>query len=193
MQKIEINLNHGTKIENYQIHSSHDRLPINQSLQKSLDQMGLSSYYSRLAVGIAEELMMNAIYDAPLASGKEKYRRLNRQHEVLLDKCDEAVFSVACDGRILALSVIDPFGELSRDKVFQYLRKVLVRNDTDQLIDTKELGAGLGLYKVLYSCHSLVFNVQKGKFTKVLALIDCERQLRDFSRMPRSIQYFEID
>lgn len=174
-----------------QICGSRDRIQAQADVLKFAESISLSGTQTRLAAGITEELVMNAIFDAPAASGIDHYQSIRRGAEVVLEPGHESTLTLAYDGRILGISVLDPFGAMTRGKLFQYIRKVLVRGDSNQLIDTKELGAGLGLYKILYSCHSLICNIEPGKHTEVIALIDCERQLRDFSRSPRSIQYFE--
>ena len=45
----------------------------------------------------------------------------------------------------------DPFGLLKKEKFFEYLKKVLSRDDSSKIIDTKKGGAGLGLLKILFS------------------------------------------
>jgi hypothetical protein len=174
-----------------QIRGSRDRIQAQTDVLNFAESIRLSGTQTRLAAGITEELVMNAIFDAPAASGIDHYQSIRRGSEVVLEAGHESTLTLAFDGRILGISVLDPFGAMTRGKLYQYIRKVLVRSDSNQLIDTKELGAGLGLYKILYSCHSLICNIEPGKHTEVIALIDCERQLRDFSRSPRSIQYFE--
>lgn len=175
-----------------EVKRSDDREYLNNQVMRYADQKGLSQHIGKLAFGITEELLMNAIYDAPVHGGKHRYGHLPRTVPVNLEPNEYAKLSFGCDDIVFAIAVQDPFGSLSRDTVFSYLRKVLRRNDSATLIDEKKGGAGLGLFKILYSCHSMVCNVTPGKTTEVLALIDIRQQLRDFSKMARSIHFFQV-
>ena len=68
--------------------------------------------------------------------------------------------------------------------------KIIPEFEDRQLIDTKKGGAGLGLFKMLYSSHSVVCNVDPGKTTEVIVLISLIHPVRDFVHLPRSIHYF---
>lgn len=179
-----------TLIHERTITSSKDRETCNIQVQQWIDSCGQSKSIGRLAFGIAEELVMNAIYDAPVAGGRHHYDKLERHEARDLAPDEYAKLRYGCDGQTIAISIVDPFGAFSRDKWWQYARKVLKREDTDTLIDKKKGGAGLGLFKMLYSSHGVVCNVEPGKKTEVIVLIDLRQSLRDFSQMPRSIHYF---
>ena len=153
----------------------------------------LGQYTSKLVFGITEELLMNAIYDAPVAGGKLHYAELPRTSPIVLQPDEYGKLTFGCDGSVFAISVADPFGALKREKLFQYLKKVLRRSDSANLIDTKKGGAGLGLFKILYSSHALICNVDPGRKTEVIALIDIQHQVRDFSKMARSVHYFATE
>ena len=182
----------GTPLTELIVKGSVDRDDYNNRVMAFAEENRLGHYMAKLAFGITEELLMNAIYDAPLAAGLHHYGELPRTASVELKPEEYSRLTYGCDGKSFAIGVADPFGALRRDKLFQYLKKVLRRGDSTNLIDTKKGGAGLGLFKILYSSHALVCNVQAGKCTEVIALIDIEHQVRDFSRMARSIHYFEI-
>jgi len=147
---------------------------------------------AKLVFGITEELLMNAIYDAPVADGRHRYGELPRTTAVDLEPHEYSQLSFGCDGNVFGIAVSDPFGALSKVKLYEYIRKVLRRSDSINLIDRKKGGAGLGLFKILYSCHSLICNVQPHVKTEVIALIDIHSQVRDFSKMARSIHYFSV-
>lgn len=187
---IEKYLLHNTPVQSRTVKSSRDRETYNTDIQRWVETCGLSRSIARLAFGVSEELLMNAIYDAPIAGGRSNYESLERTtHRDLLPD-EYSTLRFGCDGRLLALSIQDPFGAFPRDKWWLYSRKILKRNDVDGLIDTKKGGAGLGIFKMLYSSHGLVCNVDPGKMTEVIVLIDLTQPVRDFMSMPRSIHYF---
>lgn len=179
------------EIQSHQVRSSSDRDPLNKMVQEWVDACGVSKNISRLAHGICEELLMNAIYDAPVAGGRTHYELLERTSKRDLRPDEWSTLQFGMDHRVFAISVTDPFGAFLREKWFSYLRKALKRDDTNNLIDTKKGGAGLGLFKMLYSSHGVVCNVDQGKQTEVIVLININIPVRDFIHMPRSIHYFK--
>ena len=190
---IEKYLAPATPITKAAVTGSADREGLNSSVMHFAEQNRLGQYVSKLVFGITEELLMNSIYDAPIAGGAHHYNEMPRTMSVTLRPEEYSVLSYGCDGMVFAVSVTDPFGALKKETLFRYLKKVLRRQDSSNLIDTKQGGAGLGLFKILYSAHSLVCNVHPKKQTEVMALIDIHHQVRDFSRMTRSVSYFLED
>ena len=187
---IEKYLSPQSDIQSRIIKGSADRDVSNKAVQDWVEACGLSKNLARLASGICEELLMNAIYDAPVAGGRAHYEAMERRAVRELEEDEWATLKYGADSRVFAISITDPFGAFARDRWFSYLRKVLKRNDSEQLIDTKKGGAGLGLFKMLYSSHSVVCNVDPGKTTEVIVLISLIHPVRDFVHLPRSIHYF---
>ena len=181
-----------TTIHELTVTGSKDRETFNASVMQFAEENRLGQYLAKLVFGITEELLMNAIYDAPIAGGKTHYNELPRTAAITLDPSEYSRLSFGCDGSLFGISVTDPFGALTREKLFQYLKKVIRRADSANLIDTKKGGAGLGLFKILYSSHALVCNVQPLQRTEVMALIDLQTQVRDFSKMARSVHFFSV-
>ena len=171
--------------------SAASRDQLNSEVMEYANNHKVGTYRSKLAFSISEELLMNATYDALAAAKIEKYKDLRKHPETILDPEHRSVLQYACDGKILAISVKDPFGLLEREKYYHYLKKVLSRDDSTKIIDTKQGGAGLGLFKILFSCHSLICNVDRNVCTEMIALIDLDSKVKDFSRMTRSIHFFQ--
>lgn len=187
---IEKYLAPGTRVIRLPIRGSQDREPYNALVMNFVKECGFSMHLAKTAFGITEELLMNAIYDAPVAAGSTHYAELPRSEPLTLLEKDQGILTYASDGRILVISAADPFGALKKDKLLRYLKKVLKRSDSQDLIDNKKGGAGLGLFKILYSSHGIICNVVPGKKTEMMAIIDTEEQLRDFSSTARSIHFF---
>ncbi len=187
---IEKYLAPGVVIIEERITSSRSRDLHNQSVTQYAQRFQIGQHTAKMIFGITEELLMNAIFDAPRAGGRDVQDEQDSKGIVDLTQDEQALLRYGCDGEIFAVSVQDPFGALTRTKLFEYIRKVLLRRDSSTLIDNKKGGAGLGIFKILYSSHGLVCNVTAGKLTETIALIDIHDQLRDFSKAARSIHYF---
>ncbi len=172
------------------VRNSAEREELNTKVMRFCEACHLGQHASRMAFGITEELLMNTLYDAPVAAGIERFKSVVQTNQIVLQPEEYGELSYACDGQTLAISSSDPFGMLRKSTLLTYLKKVLRRDESEGLIDDKRGGAGLGLFKILYSSHGLVCNVEVGKRTEIMALIDVNDQLRDFSSMSRSIHYF---
>lgn len=121
---------------------------------------------------VADELMMNALYHAPVdKDGKELYRDRTLKELVQLPEVPAIEVQYGSTGRYFGLSVRDGGGSLSRERAMQYLLKA--RSTTPEM-EQKVGGAGLGLVSVLRSVSKLVFNLEPGKSTEVVGLFDIE-------------------
>lgn len=176
----------------FKIKGTNDRDGIIKELKDFCELHKLGGSLPRRVSSIAEELMMNAIYDAPVAGGRMRYAEM-RDRAYELEPEEYGQLEIAYDSKILAVSVTDPFGAFARDKFFSYVKKVLQRGEIKDLIDTKKGGAGLGIFKILYDSTSLILNVCPGVKTEVIALLDCTEKIQDFDRLGRSIHYFKSE
>jgi hypothetical protein len=178
-----------TKIFKHPVVGSSSRSLLNRQIATYAERIGLGLHLTKNISSISEELLMNVIYDAPAAAQRDNLSKsLNRQMELPAEQ--QGQFTYGCDGKIFAIGAQDPFGLFHRDIFFRYIKKVIHRADSAKIIDTKASGAGLGLFKILYSAHALICNVSPGYKTEMIALIDVGLQIRDFSKMPRSVHYF---
>lgn len=179
-----------TVIHRELVRSSNEREMLNHKVLRFAEACHLGQHAARTAFGISEELLMNAVYDAPAAAGIPRFQNIDQTQGIVLEPAEYGELSFGCDGQILAIASSDPFGELRKTTLLTYLKKVLRRDEGAGLIDQKKGGAGLGFFKILYSSHGIICNVSPKKRTEIMALIDIGDPLRDFSVMPRSIQYF---
>lgn len=127
----------------------------------------------RLA-NVVDELLMNALLDAPTAAGAAGAR---------------AQLRFACDDRVLAISVADDYGALSQRALIDNVRRARSEHGRPQ---TAGAGAGLGLYFVLANVASLIVNVEPGRRTEVVCLFDVVRPTRRpaVARGVRSLHVF---
>ncbi len=172
-----------------QVTTSRTKEAILGRLEDYLNNIGCNRRLVGLAMGVADEFLMNAIYNAPVdKTGKTKYHSRSRSEPVDLEPHEMVRFRYACDGRVLALSVEDNFGRLERATVLNYLRKCFVRGE-DQ-IDQKDGGAGLGLYYIYESLNQFVINVAPKRRTEMIGIMDVSGTYRDFAEQPKSLNIF---
>jgi hypothetical protein len=121
---------------------------------------------------VADELMMNALYHAPVdKDGKELFAGRTLKELSQLPEVPAIEVSYGSSGRYFGISVRDGGGSLTRTRALQYLAKAkTAQADIEQKIG----GAGLGLVSTLRSVSKLVFNLDPGRSTEVIGLFDME-------------------
>jgi hypothetical protein len=127
------------------------------SLDESLEDAGVARTRRERAIAVTDELLMNALYDAPDDAGVTRDR-------------GEARLSWSLAGGEFTVTVRDPFGSLRADVLakrvasFFRLRKVEVSR--------RGRGAGIGLYLVLRNASSCSFLVERGEASEISARLD---------------------
>ncbi len=155
-------------------------------------QLGANSrLIERLAV-VAHELLMNAMYDAPVdGQGKPLYAH-DRKQDVILDDKEAPTLRLGFDGMTAALEVTDPFGGLKRKHVLNSILRGLdgARSDRAEVLDTTHGGAGLGFFRMYGACTAVVVDVKHGESTRVLALFDLDASMREARASAASLHLF---
>jgi hypothetical protein len=117
-----------------------------------------------------EELLLNAIYDAPRSpDGKAMNAGLDRRTPVALDAGAQVRLQYGCDGRNFVVSVADRFGALERAHVVNSLMKLLEPAGPRPVAGAG--GAGLGLMLTYGAANQLVVQVVPGRFTEVTGVM----------------------
>jgi hypothetical protein len=117
----------------------------------------------------SDELMMNALYHAPIdAQGRRLSEGKAPRDLINVPPPRPVLLQYACSGRYFAVTVQDSYGSLSREQLLSYLG----RAESALSMDDKPQGAGLGLVSVLAAASKLVFNLDPGGGTEVIALFD---------------------
>ncbi len=159
----------GAPVHQASVRSSDDKDRALAEVVTFAESMGLGNEKLRRVELAAEELLMNALYDAPRnSSGGERHASQDRRLAVSLGP-DEAVhMRYGCDGQTLAIAVADPFGALTKRAVTERLRKV---RDGVPKPEVGVAGAGLGLVMTYSVANQLIFSVSPGRLTEVTAVL----------------------
>ena len=103
----------------------------------------LRSSLRRNAVQVTEELLMNAMYQAPVdEAGVRIYADIEPRLRIRRKTPRPVSLRYAIHNKCFYISVRDRFGTLTKETVLRYIHKCL---HSRQQIDGKTLGAGLGL------------------------------------------------
>jgi len=125
----------------------------------------------RSAIGqVCEELLMNALYDAPVDDGGNAVFAEVDPH-LRLDQQSPRPVSIryATTAQHFAVAVRDRFGTLEKAHILNYLEKCLKSPDQ---IDRKTYGAGLGLYLIANNAAQFIVNLAPGMASEVVCTFD---------------------
>jgi len=153
-----------------QIRSYKQRRDALDEIEEYTRELRLRGRIRRCAGQVAEELLMNAMYQAPVDDEgarvfeeEEPQRRIRRRTPRPV-----SLRFVARDGALF-ISVRDRYGSFHRDSLAHYL----LRCSTEEVqMEDKKLGAGLGLYIVCSTSSRIVVNVFPGKLSEFICVLE---------------------
>jgi hypothetical protein len=125
----------------------------------------------RSAIGqVAEELLMNALYDAPVDDeGRAIFAEVDPHDRTKMRTPRPVSIRYAATDDMFAVAVRDRFGRLAKNTILAYIEKCI---KSPNQIDRKTYGAGLGLYLVANAAATYVVNVAYGIATEVVCTFD---------------------
>ena len=180
----------GTEIHEAPVERSDKRRELIEGMIEYFQGLGIRGALVRRCERVAEELLMNILYDAPCdAQGKSLYNHLDRATEITLAPEQRGTFRFACDGSFLAIAVEDPFGSLTRSTILNYLERCYAQGIAGPTPEQKG-GGGNGLFQIIQSSSLVVFNVRPRAKTEVIALFNINIQINKLSVHP-SFHFFE--
>ncbi len=165
---VERYLAHGAPLHQHVPISTHGRLGILAAVRDDLASLGISARHERHAALIADELLANAIHDAPSRAGTV-HRGSVRDPDRPLSARERPRLRWGADGRTLAIEVTDQFGNLDGETIRAHLAKLVDRSTKPR---EGNGGAGLGLAMAYTAASQLVFHLCPGRMTQAIGLID---------------------
>ena len=167
----------GTDLHETIIEHGSQRSDLVGRIAQQVRARGQSARVASMAMLVADELISNAVHNAPVDADGVHYRKdLPRDKDIALDVAHQVRLRWGCDARYIAIEVTDKFGSLDRETVLSSLAKKDVRDAGG--------GAGMGVALAYRSCDHLVFNLAPGKRTEIIALIDVRHPAAE--RVPAS-------
>jgi hypothetical protein len=163
----------GTQIHNALVGDYQEKSLCIAQVSELAETMGVRRKYREPMEQCLDEMLMNALYDAPVdEQGQQIFSEIPTKTRISLRVEQKVVVQYACDGKRFSIAVRDAFGTLERDTVLRYLHKCL---HAEQQIDRKIGGAGLGLYLMTNSSTEVYFNVLPGVATEAVCVFDLEQ------------------
>lgn len=173
-------LSWGAHVVESKLKSSNQRAEEIEKMEEHFKSFGVRSTFLEQAHTVAEEMLMNAIYDAPADSeGKPLFNHLSRLDTVELTEEQAVTMRYGTDGVLLAVSVTDAFGTLTKSILQSYLQKNYQGLETGS---SHKGGAGKGLHMIVANSDFVVFNVKAQKKTEVICFFQLERNKEEEPR-----------
>jgi hypothetical protein len=125
----------------------------------------------RSAIGqVCEELLMNALYDAPVdEEGQGVFAEVDPHARVEQQSPRPVSIRYATTPQHFAVAVRDRYGTLEKQHILNYLEKCL---KSPNQIDRKTYGAGLGLYLIANNAGQFIVNLAPGMASEVVCTFD---------------------
>ena len=167
----------GAEMRSYRLDDADERDAAVAALAKDVITAGSPDRVGSLASVIADELLANALFTAPV---DERGARI-RQHEPRdrprrLQGRDIVTLRWATDARYLAIEVRDQWGSIDPVAVARRLARVNQESAT-----TPDGGMGLPL---AYACaNQFIIGISPGRLTEMIALIDLRFRPTELSRV----------
>ncbi len=190
---IEKYLAWGAKIHELSVESYEHKREALLTIAQHAKLVGARRVVVQKIKSVADELLMNAIYDAPAEDRKEAdapapvpYAREKFETPV----SSNAIIRYACDGRYFAVAVQDEYGRLQKEMILDHLQRARDERGRPMRDDRPGAGAGLGLYFILSSATRFIANIDPGKRTEVICLFDLKQRPRDSDGCAKSLHIF---
>jgi hypothetical protein len=171
----------GAQIHSFLVGDYQEKSLCISQISEFCELMSVRRKYRESIEQCLDEMLMNALYDAPVDEhGRPIFSEIPTKTRISLRVEQKVVVQYVCDGKQFAIAVRDAFGTLERATVLRYLYKCL---HSEQQIDRKVGGAGLGLYLITNSSSGVFFNVLPGVATEAVCTFDLETpkiQLQSF-------------
>lgn len=168
----------GTPIKQLQIHQASQRPTAVQAMQNVLEKNGLLSRISALVAQATDELLLNALFDAPVdESGQHIRKNLDRNSNITLAPEETINLSIGYSEKYMGVSVSDCYGSLSSETLHSFVRNNYRQESFS--ID-QHRNKGLGLYGIVQSGLSVVFVTQPKSRTEVFLFFPMVKTFREY-------------
>lgn len=125
-----------------------------------------------------EELLLNAIFDAPIDASHERYRlHADRMADFSFSKKETVTLSIMSNDEYIGVAVTDQFGSLNLNEVLAHLSR---NYRTEDYLSEKSDENGLGLNNVVESGFSLLLSTVPGESTDAILFFPKARNHKEF-------------
>jgi hypothetical protein len=164
----------GAEVRSYELADARDREAAVNAIAREVIAAGLPDRVGSMVSVIADELLANAIYVAPVDAAGTRFRAAEpRDRARPLAGRDAVTMRWATDGRYLAVEVRDRYGSL--DPASTGIRLLAGKQ-------YPQADGGMGLPLAYACCNQFVVDVAPQQLTEVIALLDVRYKPTELGR-----------
>ncbi len=167
---IEKYLPEGTPVNYFRLRDFQGRSTAIDTILQFAEERGIRRQVRSAIGSVCEELLMNALYDAPVdEAGNQIFAEVDPHARVESMSPPPVSIRYAATDSQFAVAVRHRFGRLAKDPNPAYIKQFPTAGPT---IDRQTVGAGLGLYLVANAAAGYIVNVAYGMATEVVCTFD---------------------
>lgn len=156
----------GTPIKKFVPKFSTERTAFVEIAEKFFSDTGVDPRIVAQATNALDELLMNAIFDAPVEGGLRTFHvSALRTARIALEEKHSVEFYIGADEHYLALSVVDFYGSVNWATILSHLTRNLSQEPYQA--DALKQNNGLGLAMILKSGASIVVACKENSKTEI--------------------------
>jgi hypothetical protein len=181
----------GTKTQILKLTSSDQKQQVAEAVKTYLLQAQFQTRIATLIANAVDEIIMNAIFDAPIdETGRTIYTATPRSTVVKLEGKSAVEIQVGFDGAYFGVTAIDHFGSLDKSKMLAHVAKNY--SAQQYKVRAASSGAGLGLATIYRSGGSFFMASEMRERTEVTLFFKRTSSYREFKEQFRffSTQFY---
>lgn len=157
----------GTQTQKITLKKSSQRKAAVEAMQNVLDKSDVTGRLSALVAQAIDQLVMNAIFDAPQNPPGNYIRKfLPRVSDFELNAKEQVTLEFARTEDLIGISISDQWGTLRKEVVMNFLRKDYQKESVK--FKSSDPGSGLGLHGIIQTGLSLLFVSSPKSRTEVM-------------------------
>jgi hypothetical protein len=174
------------RIRSFELKRSTHKNAAIAAIQNTLTGLGVPSRLSKSVAQAIDELVLNALFDAPVDEYGKRYRHAEtRDSDFTLSEREQIQIEFAMGPNYAGICVADRFGSIERSRVFGSVRNYLRMSDEPEA----KYVAGFGLQGIMRSGLSLMLLSQPTHRTEAMVFFPI---VRDFKEFRNGFKFFSI-
>ena len=150
-----------------------------EAVRQYLIAAKFSGRISNIIANAVDELLMNALFDAPCDEfGRPLYSSTSRSESRPLAANEQVAMNIGFDGFYVGVSVTDSFGSIDRNRLLNHVSANY--RDRDYQVRQGQAGAGLGIATIFNSGGTLIYHCEAQQKTEATLLYRAYPSYRDF-------------
>jgi hypothetical protein len=183
----------GAAVAALELTGSSDRGQALSTLQRFVRDLSLDARRVAQIVTIADELITNAFYHAPVDGiGGHPYSNISRMDPVEAKPGRAVELHFAKNEHRVVVAVRDRYGSLPERQLRTHLAKAATSPTASFRVSGSSGGARLGLVTALRASSQLIFDLTPGQSAECIGVVETKGTYRDFQEAGRSLHLFTL-